>query len=120
MGPTASGKTGLSLALAEHLPVEIISVDSAQVYRQMDIGSAKPDAATRARVPHHLIDLLDPSEAYSAARFRDDALSLIARIRARFSVASSTVIVRFAMSSSVARDPCSTGDAGAAPRRTAS
>ena len=83
MGPTASGKTGLSLALAEHLPVEIISVDSAQVYRQLDIGSAKPDAATRARVPHHLIDLLDPSEAYSAARFRDDALSLIARIRAR-------------------------------------
>ncbi len=83
MGPTASGKTGLSLALAEHLPVEIISVDSAQVYRGMDIGSAKPDAATLARVPHHLIDLLDPSEAYSAARFRDDALPLIASIRER-------------------------------------
>lgn len=83
MGPTASGKTGLSLALAEHLPVEIISVDSAQVYRGMDIGSAKPDAATLARVPHHLIDLLDPSEAYSAARFRDDALLLIDAIRQR-------------------------------------
>ncbi|MES2488589.1 MAG: tRNA (adenosine(37)-N6)-dimethylallyltransferase MiaA [Pseudomonadota bacterium] len=83
MGPTASGKTGLSLALAEHLPVEIISVDSAQVYRGMDIGSAKPDAATLAKVPHHLIDLLDPSEAYSAARFRDDALPLIAAIRER-------------------------------------
>jgi tRNA dimethylallyltransferase len=83
MGPTASGKTGLSLALAEHLPVEIISVDSAQVYRGMDIGSAKPDAATLARVPHHLIDLLDPSEAYSAARFRDDALPLIEAIRGR-------------------------------------
>ncbi|TXI87978.1 MAG: tRNA (adenosine(37)-N6)-dimethylallyltransferase MiaA, partial [Cupriavidus sp.] len=60
-----------------------ISVDSAQVYRGMDIGSAKPDAATLARVPHHLIDLLDPSEAYSAARFRDDALALIADIRGR-------------------------------------
>lgn len=83
MGPTASGKTGLSLALAEQLPVEIISVDSAQVYRGMDIGSAKPDAATLARVPHHLIDLLDPAEAYSAARFRDDALPLIAAIRER-------------------------------------
>lgn len=83
MGPTASGKTGLSLALAGHLPVEIISVDSAQVYRGMDIGSAKPDAATLARVPHHLIDLLDPSEAYSAARFRDDALPLITAIRER-------------------------------------
>lgn len=82
-GPTASGKTGLSLALAEHLPVEIISVDSAQVYRGMDIGSAKPDAATRARVPHHLVDLLDPAEAYSAARFRDDALPLIEAIRGR-------------------------------------
>ena len=83
MGPTASGKTGLSLQLAEHLPVEIVSVDSAQVYRGMDVGTAKPDAATRARVPHHLIDILDPAEAYSAARFRDDALRLIGEIRAR-------------------------------------
>ena len=83
MGPTASGKTGLSLALAERLPVEIISVDSALVYRGLDIGSAKPDAAMRARVAHHLIDILDPAEPYSAARFVDDAQRLIAEIRAR-------------------------------------
>lgn len=83
MGPTASGKTALALALAEHLPVEIISVDSAQVYRGMDIGTAKPDAATLRRVRHHLIDILDPAESYSAARFREDALRLIAEIRAR-------------------------------------
>lgn len=88
MGPTASGKTGLSLALAGRLaaqgrPVEIISVDSAQVYRGMDIGTAKPDAEMRARVPHHLIDLCDPAQPYSAARFRDDALALIDAVRAR-------------------------------------
>ena len=83
MGPTASGKSALALALAARFPVEIVSVDSAQVYRGMDIGTAKPDAATRARVPHHLVDLLDPTEAYSAARFRADALSAIAAIRAR-------------------------------------
>jgi tRNA dimethylallyltransferase len=83
MGPTASGKTGLALALAEHLPLEIVSVDSAQVYRGMDIGTAKPAAELRARVPHHLIDICDPAEPYSAARFRDDALRLIAGIRAR-------------------------------------
>ena len=83
MGPTASGKTGLSLELAEHLPVEIISVDSAQVYRGMDIGAAKLDAATRARVTHHLVDILDPVEIYSAARFRHDALRLIGEIRSR-------------------------------------
>lgn len=83
MGPTASGKTGLSLALAERFPCEIISVDSAQVYRRMDIGTAKPDAATLARVPHHLVDILDPLEAYSAARFARDALRLIDEIRGR-------------------------------------
>jgi len=83
MGPTASGKTALALALAERLPVEIISVDSALVYRGMDIGSAKPDAAMRARVPHHLIDILDPAEPYSAARFAEDARRLIAEIRDR-------------------------------------
>ncbi|HUR41331.1 MAG TPA: tRNA (adenosine(37)-N6)-dimethylallyltransferase MiaA [Verrucomicrobiae bacterium] len=83
MGPTASGKSGLALALAERLPLEIVSVDSAQVYRGMDIGTAKPDAATRARAPHHLLDIVDPAEAYSAARFRADALRLIAEIRAR-------------------------------------
>lgn len=83
MGPTASGKTGLSLELAATLPVEIISVDSAQVYRGMDIGSAKLDSVTRAQVPHHLVDILDPAEIYSAARFRDDALRLIEEIRRR-------------------------------------
>ena len=86
-GPTASGKTAAALAVADALaatqPVEIISVDSALVYRGMDIGTAKPSAAERARVPHHLIDLLDPAEAYSAARFVGDATRLIGEIRAR-------------------------------------
>ena len=83
MGPTATGKSALALALAEALGGEIVSVDSAQVYRGMDIGTAKPDAATRARVPHHLIDLIEPTEAYSAARFCADAPGAIAAIRAR-------------------------------------
>ena len=80
MGPTASGKTALTLDLAQTLPCTIISVDSAQVYRGMDIGTAKPDAETLARVPHHLIDMLEPEEAYSAARFRKDALALMSDI----------------------------------------
>jgi tRNA dimethylallyltransferase len=83
MGPTASGKSALAQALAARFPVEIVSVDSAQVFRGMDIGTAKPDPATRARVPHHLIDVIDPTEAYSAARFRADALAAAAAIRAR-------------------------------------
>jgi tRNA dimethylallyltransferase len=83
MGPTASGKSALALSLAARFPAEIVSVDSAQVYRGMDIGTAKPDAATRGRVAHHLIDIIDPTEAYSAARFRADALAAIAAIRAR-------------------------------------
>jgi len=70
MGPTASGKSALALALAGRFPVEIVSVDSAQVYRGMDLGTAKPDPATRKRVPHHLIDVIEPTESYSAARFR--------------------------------------------------
>ncbi|MGH8730177.1 MAG: tRNA (adenosine(37)-N6)-dimethylallyltransferase MiaA [Burkholderiales bacterium] len=74
MGPTASGKTGVALELAQHFPVEIVSVDSALVYRRMDIGTAKPDLTTRLKVPHHLIDLIDPTEGYSAAQFCDDAL----------------------------------------------
>ena len=74
MGPTASGKTGVALELAQHFPVEIISVDSALVYRRMDIGTAKPDLTTRLKVPHHLIDLIDPTEGYSAAQFCEDAL----------------------------------------------
>lgn len=83
MGPTASGKTGLALELARKLPLEIVSVDSAQVYRGMDIGTAKPTAQQRAQVPHHLLDVLDPADPYSAARFRTDALRLIDEIRAR-------------------------------------
>jgi tRNA dimethylallyltransferase len=74
MGPTASGKTGVALELARHFPVEIVSVDSALVYRRMDIGTAKPDLATRLEVPHHLIDIIDPTGNYSAAQFCDDAL----------------------------------------------
>ncbi len=83
MGPTCSGKSALAMALAERFRVEIVSVDSAQVYRGMDIGTAKPDAATRARVPHHLIDVIAPVDAYSAARFRADAIAAIEGIRAR-------------------------------------
>ncbi|HTY03542.1 MAG TPA: isopentenyl transferase family protein, partial [Rhodocyclaceae bacterium] len=75
MGPTASGKTALACALADRFPVEIVSVDSAQVFRDMDIGTAKPDAATLAHYPHRLIDLISPGERYSAARFRADALA---------------------------------------------
>jgi tRNA dimethylallyltransferase len=82
MGPTASGKTDLAVALVESLPCEIISVDSALVYREMDIGTAKPDAETLARAPHRLIDIIDPAESYSAARFRDDALREMAEITA--------------------------------------
>jgi tRNA dimethylallyltransferase len=83
MGPTASGKTGVAVELVQRLPVELISVDSALVFRDMDIGTAKPDAATLARAPHHLIDIIDPTEAYSAAAFRRDALRLMADITAR-------------------------------------
>lgn len=80
MGPTASGKTGVAVELAQHLPTEIISVDSALVYRNMNVGTAKPEAATLASAPHHLIDIIDPTEAYSAAAFRRDALHLMADI----------------------------------------
>lgn len=82
-GPTASGKTACALALAREWPVEIISVDSALVYRGMDIGTAKPDAAERALCPHHLIDLIDPDGSYSAAKFCDDAHRLMSEITAR-------------------------------------
>lgn len=83
MGPTASGKTGVAVELAQTLPVEIISVDSALVYRDMNIGTAKPDTATLLRAPHHLIDIIDPTDAYSAAAFRNDALQRMAEITAR-------------------------------------
>ncbi|PPE69241.1 tRNA (adenosine(37)-N6)-dimethylallyltransferase MiaA [Caldimonas thermodepolymerans] len=82
-GPTASGKTAAALAVARQLPVEIVSVDSALVYRGMDIGTAKPSAGERALVPHHLIDIIEPDEAYSAAQFVADAQRLIGEIRAR-------------------------------------
>lgn len=83
MGPTASGKTGAAVELYSKLPVEIISVDSALVFKDMDIGTAKPDAETLAKAPHHLIDLIPPTQAYSAAHFRNDALRLMAEITAR-------------------------------------
>ncbi|MEO7623299.1 MAG: tRNA (adenosine(37)-N6)-dimethylallyltransferase MiaA [Gallionella sp.] len=83
MGPTATGKTHVAVEIAQHLPVELISVDSALVYRDMDIGTAKPDAATLARAPHHLIDIINPTEAYSAAAFRTDALRLMQDITSR-------------------------------------
>jgi tRNA dimethylallyltransferase len=83
MGPTGTGKTDLAVELRKHFPVEIISVDSALVYKGMNIGSAKPDAATLAQAPHRLIDFLDPSQPYSAAEFRTDALREMAEITAQ-------------------------------------
>jgi len=83
MGPTASGKTALAVELARVLPCEIVSVDSALVYKGMDIGTSKPDRATLAAAPHHLIDVIEPHETYSAARFRDDALTVMREISER-------------------------------------
>ena len=82
-GPTGTGKTEIALALAREYPVEIVSVDSAQVYRGLDIGSAKPSAQLRAQVPHHLIDLVEPSASYSAGQFVRDAAQAIDDIEAR-------------------------------------
>jgi len=84
MGPTATGKTDLAIALAEELPMDIISVDSAMVYRHMDIGSAKPDAATLDAAPHHLIDIRNPWESYSAGQFCADARELIALLQEEY------------------------------------
>ncbi|OQY76275.1 MAG: tRNA (adenosine(37)-N6)-dimethylallyltransferase MiaA [Rhodocyclaceae bacterium UTPRO2] len=83
MGPTASGKTAVSLELTLRFPLEIVSVDSAQVFIDMDVGTAKPDRATLEKFPHHLIDLVTPEESYSAARFRADALRVMGEIAAR-------------------------------------
>jgi tRNA dimethylallyltransferase len=83
LGPTAAGKSAAALRLADEVALEIVSVDSAQVYRGMDVGTAKPSAADRTRVAHHLIDLLDPAQSYCAARFVQDARAAIAAIRAR-------------------------------------
>lgn len=82
-GPTAAGKSASTLALAERWPLEIVNVDSATIYRGMDIGTAKPSPAEQARVPQHLLDILDPAQSYSAAEFRSDARRLIGEIRAR-------------------------------------
>ena len=83
LGPTASGKTALAMHLADKFPVEIISIDSALVYRDMNIGTAKPDAATLQKYPHHLVNLIAPTDSYSAARFRHDALRVMSQISAR-------------------------------------
>ncbi|HSC47889.1 MAG TPA: isopentenyl transferase family protein, partial [Gammaproteobacteria bacterium] len=80
MGPTASGKTALAVELARRLNGGLVSVDSAMIYRGMDIGTAKPGPDILAIAPHRLIDILDPSESYSAARFRDDALAEMRKI----------------------------------------
>jgi tRNA dimethylallyltransferase len=87
MGPTASGKTELACTLAERFPLDLVSVDSALVYRGLDIGTAKPDAATLARFPHRLIDIREPDQPYSAAQFRVDALAAMQDISARGRVA---------------------------------
>ena len=83
LGPTASGKSGLAIALSKKAPLEIVSVDSAQVYRGMDIGTAKPSAAERNAVPHHLIDLVDPDQSYSAGQWREAAISVVQGILER-------------------------------------
>jgi len=83
MGPTGSGKTDLAAALVERFPLEIVSVDAAMVFRGMDIGTAKPGPDLLARAPHHLIDLIDPADSYSAARFLADAGAATAAIASR-------------------------------------
>ncbi len=83
LGPTGAGKSALAMDLAAGLPLEIVSMDSAQVYRGMDIGTAKPTQEERARAPHHLVDVLDPDERYSAGRFRAEAIAAIGRVLAR-------------------------------------
>ena len=117
MGPTAAGKSALALALAERLGGEIVSVDSAQVYRGLNVGTAKPDAATRTRIRHHLIDILDPTQAYSAARFAREALAAIADIRQRGRmpvVAGGTMLYFRALSEGLSALPA--GESGGARR----
>ena len=108
VGPTASGKTAVAAALAARFPLEIVSVDSAQVYRGMDIGTAKPDRATRASVPHHLVDIVDPTDPYSAGRFRSDAMGAMEAIAARGKVpllAGGTMLYFRALTSGLAELP---------------
>jgi tRNA dimethylallyltransferase len=116
MGPTGAGKTDVAAMLAGQLPLEIVSVDAAMVYRGMDIGTAKPPPEVRARAPHHLIDLIDPAEAYSAARFIDDATDAMRDINARGRrplLAGGTMLYFRALQSGLARLPA----ANAAIRR---
>jgi len=113
MGPTGAGKTEIAVHLAERLPVEIVSVDSAMVYRGMDIGTAKPGPELRARAPHHLVDILDPAERYSAGRFLADAGRAMADIRDRGRVpllAGGTMLYFRALQAGLARLPAA--DAG--------
>ena len=112
MGPTASGKSRCALELARHLPVEIVSVDSAQVYRGMDIGTAKPSPDEQRAVPHHLIDRVDPTDAWSAARFATEAETVLAAVRSRGNIpvlAGGTMLyfkaLREGLSSLPAADP---------------
>ena len=108
MGPTGAGKTGLAAELVARLPLEIVSVDSAMVFRGMDIGTAKPDAELLARAPHHLIDLIDPSESYSAARFVADATQVMGEIHSRGRVpllAGGTMLYFRALQSGLAKLP---------------
>lgn len=108
MGPTASGKTQLAMDLHDHLGAEIVSVDSAMIYRDMNIGTAKPDAEELARYPHRLIDLRDPSEAYSAAEFRADALAEIADIHSQGKIpllAGGTMLYFHALKNGLAKLP---------------
>jgi tRNA dimethylallyltransferase len=107
-GPTATGKTDIALALAAEFPLEIVSMDSAMVYRGMDIGTAKPAPAIRERVPHHLIDILEPEQNYSAGRFAADAAKLIGGINARGRLAlivGGTMLYLKALSEGIARLP---------------
>jgi tRNA dimethylallyltransferase len=108
MGPTASGKSELALQLSEAMPFEIISVDSAQIYRGMDIGTAKPDAATRARVAHHLIDIRDPADSYSAGQFTRDAFAAMQDIWGRGRqplLVGGTMLYFHALSAGIAKLP---------------
>jgi tRNA dimethylallyltransferase len=108
-GPTGSGKSDWAMRLAQQWPVEIISVDSAQVFRGMDIGTAKPGPAARAAVAHHLLDILDPAQSYSAGQFAQDAAALISQIRARGSIpllVGGTMLYLKALRQGIASLPC--------------
>jgi tRNA dimethylallyltransferase len=118
-GPTGAGKTDFALALARDFPIEIVSVDSAQVYRGLDIGSAKPSGAIRAQVPHHLIDLVEPSASYSAGQFVRDATRAIEDIEARGRVpllVGGTMLYIRALTGGIAELPGASGEIG--PRCT--